>query len=161
MKLRNIEIMEKDSNKKGDLFGRLMSDFFHTLGYDEPRLNIHKSGREVDLTSQHRTEQKIAIAECKAHLELIGGSDINKFIGVIDAEKRKLKKGKTHKGYNIVGYFISLSGFKETAIEQENDCDNDRLILIKPDKIIDELIRGRILVSIEYAISCLSSLSTS
>lgn len=75
MKLRNIEILEKETNKKGDLFGRLMSDFFHTLGYDEPGLNIHKSGREIDLRSLHRTEHKIAIAECKAHSATIGGAD--------------------------------------------------------------------------------------
>jgi len=56
MKLRNIEILEKDKNKKGDLFGRLMSDLFHALGYDEPRFNIHKSGREIDLNARHRTE---------------------------------------------------------------------------------------------------------
>jgi len=127
MKLRNIEILEKDSNKKGDLFGRLMSDLFHTLGYDEPRLNINKTGREIDLSSFHRTERKIAIAECKAHTETIGGADINKFIGVIDAEKIKLKKDKARKGFSLVGYFISLSGFKETAIEQENDLDNKAL----------------------------------
>ncbi len=160
MKLRNIEILEKDSNKKGDLFGRLMSDLFHTLGYDEPRLNIHKSGRELDLNSFHRTEQKIAIAECKAHSETIGGADINKFVGVIDVEKRKLKKDKGAKGYSVVGYFISLSGFKETAIEQENDADNKRVILIKPEKIVEELIRGRILVSNEKAISALSTISS-
>lgn len=133
-----------------------MSDLFHTLGYDEPRLNIHKSGREIDLSSYHRTEQKVAIAECKAHAEKIGGADINKFVGVIDAEKRKLKKEKGTKGFSIVGYFISLSGFKETAIEQENELGNNRAILIKPDKIVEELIRGRILVSIENAISSLS-----
>ena len=134
MKLRKIEILEKDPNKKGDLFGRLMSDLFHTLGYDESRLNIHKSGREIDLNSFHRTEHKIAIAECKAHEESIGGADINKFIGVIDAEKRKIKKDKGTNGYSVVGYFISLSGFKETAIEQENEFDNKRVILIKRKK---------------------------
>jgi NACHT domain/Restriction endonuclease len=153
MKFRKIEILEKDSNKKGDLFGRLMSDLFHSLGYDEPRLNIHKSGREIDLQSFHRTEKKIAIAECKAHSDTIGGSDINKFVGAIDAEKRKLKKSKDMKGHSVAGYFISLSGFKETAIEQERDLDNNRIILIKPEKIVEELIRGRILVSIEKAIS--------
>jgi arsenate reductase-like glutaredoxin family protein len=158
MKLRNIEILEKETNKKGDLFGRLMSDFFHTLGYDEPGLNIHKSGREIDLRSSHRTEHKIAIAECKAHSTTIGGADINKFIGVIDAEKIKLKKDKDHKGFSLVGYFISLSGFKETAVEQENDCDNKRVILIKPEKIVEELIRGKILVSPQKAISSLLSL---
>jgi len=112
------------------------------------------------LNSSHRTEHKIAIAECKAHQETIGGADINKFIGVIDAEKIKLKKDKDLKGFSLVGYFISLSGFKETAIEQENDCDNKRVILIKPEKIVEELIRGKILVSPERAISSLSSVSS-
>lgn len=160
MKLRNIEILEKDQNKKGDLFGRLMSDLFHSLGYDEPRLNIHKSGREIDLNAAHRTESKIAIAECKAHTETIGGSDINKFVGVLDAEKRKFKKDKITKNYSIVGYFISLSGFKETAIEQENEIGNNRVVLIKPEKIVEELIRGRILVSKEKAISSIANLSS-
>lgn len=156
MKLRNIVILEKDVNKKGDLFGRLMSDLFHTLGYDEPRLNIHKSGREIDLTSFHRTEDKVAIAECKAHAETIGGSDINKFVGVIDAEKRKFKKDPVTQDSDVIGYFVSLSGFKETAIEQERDLGNKRVILIKPEKVVEELIRGRILVSIEKAISSAS-----
>jgi hypothetical protein len=83
MKFRNIEILEKDANKKGDLFGRLMRDFFFTLGYDEPRLNISKSGREIDFHSSHRTEHKIVVAECKAHSEKIGGADINKFVGAV------------------------------------------------------------------------------
>ena len=156
MKLRKIEVLENDSNKKGDLFGRLMSDLFHTLGYDEPRLNVHKSGREIDLNAYHRTEQKLALAECKATSETIGGSAINKFVGVIDVERRKLRKDRASKGYNVVGYFISLSGFKETAIEQENEVDNKRVILIKPEKIVEELIRGRVIVSTEKAIASLT-----
>ena len=157
MKLRNIEILEKDNNKKGDLFGRLMSDLFHALGYDEPRFSIQKSGREIDLHAYHRTELKIAIAECKAHIDAIGGADINKFVGALDAEKKKIEKDTTR---SVVGYFISLSGFTETAIEQENECGNSRVILIKPEKIVQELIDGRILVSKENAISSLSSLTT-
>ena len=156
MKLRRIQVLEKNPNKKGDLFGRLISDLFHSLGYDEPRLNIHKSGREIDLNSFHRTEHKIAIAECKAHEEKIGGADINKFVGVIDAEKRKIKKDILTKSYSVVGYFVSLSGFKETAIEQEKDIDNTRVILIQPEKLIEELIRGRIIVSTEKAVSSLN-----
>lgn len=158
MRLRKIEILEKEVNKKGDLFGRLMSDLFHSFGYDEPRLNIHKSGREIDLRAIHRTESKIAVAECKAHADPIGGAEINKFVGVLDAEKRRVKKEKGKKGFSIVGYFISISGFTETAIEQEDDSGNSRVILIKPGKIVEELIRGRILVSEEIAISSLSSI---
>ncbi|PJJ79217.1 NACHT domain-containing protein [Mucilaginibacter auburnensis] len=153
---RNIEILEKDNNKKGDLFGRLMNDLFHSLGYDEPRLNIHKSGREIDLQTFHRVEKKIAIAECKAHKDKIGGDDINKFIGVLDAEKRRFKRDKHVKTFTVSGYFVSLSGFKETAIEQEKEISDNRVLLIKPEKIIEELIAGRIIVSIEKAVSAVS-----
>lgn len=158
MKLQNIEILEKDNNKKGDLFGRLMGDLFHALGYDEPRLNIHKSGREIDLQALHRTERKVAIVECKAHKDAIGGDEINKSVGAIDAERRKFKKANV--GFDVVGYFVSLSGFKETAIQQEDDLDNDRVILLKPEKIVDELIKGRILVSIEQAVASVESLKS-
>lgn len=158
LKLRKIEVLENDTNKKGDLFGRLMADFFHALGYEEPRLNIHKSGREIDLDSQHRIENKIAIAECKAHSEKIGGADINKFVGVFDAEKIRLRKDKEHKNFVLNGYFVSLSGFKETAVEQEKNCGNKRVLLITPEKIVSELIQGKILVSPEKAIASLSSI---
>jgi len=151
MKIRHIEIFANTNNQKGDLFCRLMGDLFHAIGYDEPRYDIHKSGREIDLTTKHRTETKIAIAECKAHEEKIGGSDINKFIGAFDAEKRKIKKNNPD--YEVVGYFVSLSGYKETAIEQELDLDEKRLILIDKSKIIKELIAGKIIVPIENAIS--------
>ncbi|MBX4266781.1 NACHT domain-containing protein [Clostridium estertheticum] len=152
MKFNAIKLLEKDNNKKGDLFGRLMGDLFHALGYSEPRINIHKSGREIDIQSDHRIEKKIAIAECKAHEVAIGGADINKFVGALDAEKRRIKENKNTQNYDVVGYFISLSGFKETAIEQECSFNNDRLILIKPKTIVAELIKGRILVSLEKAV---------
>lgn len=151
MKVRQIELFAKTNNKRGDLFCRLMGDFFHAIGYEEPRYDIQKSGREIDLTTKHRTESKIAIAECKAHEDTIGGSDINKFIGSLDAEKRKIKKLDSE--IETIGYFVSLSGFKETAIEQELDLDNQRLILIDREKIIKELIEGKIIVPIEQAIN--------
>ena len=157
MKLRNIIILESDANKKGDLFGRLMGDLFHSLGYDKPRLNIHKSGREIDLQAFHRIENKIAIAECKAHSEKIGGDDINKFYGAYDAERKSINKSKKTKGFETVGYFISLSGFTETAIEQENELDNHRLIMVDHERVIKELINGKIVVPIEKAISSISS----
>jgi hypothetical protein len=43
-----------------------MKDLFLTLGYDNPRFNIHKSGSEIDIQAEHRTETKRMIAECKA-----------------------------------------------------------------------------------------------
>lgn len=157
MKFGNIIVLEITNNKKGDLFCRLMSDLFHSLGYDEPRFDVHQSGREIDIQTVHRVENKIAIAECKAHKEKIGGSDINKFYGALDAEKRKFRKTKEFKEYSVIGYFVSLSGFRETAIEQELGYNNERLILLKPNQIAEELVNGRIIVSLEKAISIVDS----
>lgn len=141
----NIRILEKEPNKKGDLFGRLMGDFFLTLGYDNPRFSIHKSGREIDIEAEHRTEKRRVVAECKATSEKHGGDEINKFVGALDVEKRK------HPELTITGYFISLSGFKETTIEQEKEAGGDRIILVNGVRVVQELIKGSIIAPPEKA----------
>ena len=111
---RPIRLLEADPNKRGDLFSRLVADLFLALGYGPPRFNVQKSGRELDVITTHRTEHRLAVAECKANDSKIGGDDINKFVGALDAEKRKAAAP-------VTGYFVSLSGFTETAIEQEKE----------------------------------------
>src|SRR5581483_10004817 len=117
-----IRILESDTNKQGDLFGRLMADLFIALGYEQPRLNVHKSGRELDLVADHRLESRRAIAECKATAESIGGDDLNKFVGALSAEQDEKRE--------IAGYFISLSGFRETAIEQEKHRKSPKVAML-------------------------------
>jgi hypothetical protein len=136
-----IRILEKSANKKGDLFGKLMEGLFLALGYDSIRLNIHKSGREIDLEGLHRTERRRVIAECKATDKPIGGDDINKFVGSLDAEKKK------HADIPTEGYFISIAGFTETAIEQEAEVGNGRVTLLTGHEAVQQLIKGRIIVS--------------
>jgi len=150
MNIKEIEIFETDKNKKGDLFARLMGDLFHALGYGKARFDIHKSGRELDIEVHHRTENKIAIAECKAHKTTIGGGDLNKFYGALVTEKNKYEQ--LNNNIEVIGYFISMSGFKETAIEQEKDNGNKRMILLDSNKIVEELVSGKILISIEQAV---------
>jgi hypothetical protein len=138
-----IRLLEKDSNRRGDLFGRLMADLFVALGYELPRLNVHKSGRELDLEAMHRLEPRRAIAECKATADTIGGDDINKFVGAIDAE--------TDEGPPLTGYFISLAGFKETAVEQEKKR-RRKIITLTGAQVVEELVSGRILISKDRAV---------
>lgn len=144
MKSPRIRILERSPNKRGDLFGRLMEDLFLALGYDQARFNIHKSRREIDVEATHRTEPRQIRAECKATKEKIGGADINKFVGALDAERRKSNK-------DLTGYFISLSGYRETAIEQEKDAGGERLILLDGEGVLNELIKGRIIITPEIA----------
>lgn len=156
-KVRNIIICETDKNKKGDLFNRLAYDVFHALGFGEPRFNIPKSGREIDLILQHRTENRVALVECKAHAEKVGGADVNKFIGALDVERGKYEQD----GISVVGYFLSQSGFKGSVYDQEEERDKGRkernekfeMILLAPDGIVRELIQGHVLCTLEQAAS--------
>ncbi|GGW59681.1 restriction endonuclease [Streptomyces caelestis] len=134
-----IEILEADNNKRGDLFGRLIQDVFHTLGYEDCVLNLHKSGRELDVTATHRTEDRLLVAECKAKSEKIGGDELNKFAGAVEVERRKSSAP-------ISAYFISLSGYKVTALEQEREAQG-RMTLLDGQQVVEELIRGRVIVT--------------
>jgi hypothetical protein len=130
------------TKQTGDLFTRLVSDLFLALGYDAPRLNIHKTGREIDVEARHRTESRIVLAECKATAKPIGGGDVNKFAGAVDAERRR------NAGKDLAAYFVSLSGFTETALEQERDFGGaPRLVLLDGKRVAEELVHGRIVVS--------------
>ncbi|MCW3055404.1 MAG: hypothetical protein JWN14_4574 [Chthonomonadales bacterium] len=136
----SIRILEQDNNRRGDLFGRLMADLFVALGYQQPRLTVHKSGRELDLSAEHRLESRCAIAECKATADPIGGGDLNKFVGALDVEGKE----------KTTGYFISLAGFTETAIEQEKQR-RTKIVLLTGSQVVEELVKGRILISKEQA----------
>jgi hypothetical protein len=138
-----IRILEEDSNRRGDLFGSLMTDLFVAQGYEPPRVNIHKSGREVDIQTKHRLETRKAIGECKATKDPIGGDDLNKFVGTLDAEDDTTTP--------ITGYFISLSGFKETAIEQEMARKRTKIILLSGPQVVSELVKGRRLIPFSKA----------
>ena len=122
---------------------------FHALGYHNFRVNIQKSGRELDLRGDHRTEGRQALAECKATVEPVGGSDVNKFIGALDAERRNPLVTN-----ELTGYFVSLSGFRSTALEQEDAFEHPRVILVDAKLIERELVGGRIVVSPEVAAEC-------
>lgn len=141
-----IRILEKDSNKRGDLFNRLIGNLFLALGYSKQvRCNIQKPGREVDLAIIHSTEPKLAIAECKAMKTKIGGDVVNKFGGSLRPER------KQNPEMQIVGYYVSLSGFKETAIEQEKVAGDEGVILLNGNQVVEVLIAGSILETKEKA----------
>jgi hypothetical protein len=142
-----IRLLVADANERGDLFARLMQDLFHSLGYEDTRLNIQKAGREIDLAATHSVEPKRVVAECKATESPVGGNDLNKFFGALDAERRSLDAPET------VGYFVSLGGFRETAIEQEKNVGSNRLILMDGQAVVEQLIKGRIIASPQQAIA--------
>ena len=140
-----IRLLASTNNERGDLFTRLTKDLFFALGYDHLRLDIHKTGREIDIQGQHRHEMRCVVAECKAHAKPMGGSDLNKLRGVLDVERERCKPTP------VTGYFVSLSGFTETAIEQEKEAGDLRVCLIDGKQVVVELQKSRVLV--EHAVA--------
>lgn len=153
----DIIILEKEKNKKGDLFNRMIYEVFHALGFEKPHYNIAKAGREIDMILQHRTENRLAVVESKAQERQIGGDDLNKFAGVLGIESGKYEK----EGKNVVGYFVSKAGFKASAIEQERERVQNggkpEIILLGTEEIKRELISGKVLCSLERAVEAVKN----
>ncbi|MFF4484993.1 NACHT domain-containing protein [Streptomyces sp. NPDC001544] len=144
--------MATDDNERGDLFGRLVCDAFHSLGYEDFQLNVNRSGREIDIKGRHRVEQKLLVAECKATSRPIGGADLNKFAGASQVESHIASAPAS-------SYFVSLSGFTASARQQEAEAGR-RMILMDAGDVISELIRGKVIVTRERAIGAAATATT-
>ncbi|MGX1502737.1 UNVERIFIED_CONTAM: energy-coupling factor transporter ATP-binding protein EcfA2 [Streptomyces graminofaciens] len=147
-----ILVVADTANQRGDLFNDRMKDLVHALGYEIARTNIHKPGREIDIVANHTLEARRAIIECKAKKEKIGGGDVNKFVGAMDAERCD--------GESLSGYFVSISGFTDSAIEQEVATGRNRVTLLGPKEVQEQLQRGRVVVSRTVACGKAGSLRT-
>ncbi|MCB9384916.1 MAG: NACHT domain-containing protein [Bryobacterales bacterium] len=137
-----LRLLASTNNARGDLFTRLTKDLFYSFGYDELRMDVHKSGRELDVQGAHRRESKSMVAECKARTDKIGGDELNKFFGALTRERDRQKPTP------VVGYFVSISGFRETGREQELETSQqDRVILLDGPDVVDELERSKMIVT--------------
>jgi hypothetical protein len=141
-----IRIIGATPNEKGDLLTRLARDLFFTLGYDDCYFDVHKTGREIDVIASHRFEPRRLVAECKNQAAPVGGAATNKFFGVLDGERRRITDRSVH------GYFISLSGFTGSAVEQEAEFGNSRFVMLTGGQVADELVKGNIVVGPDRAV---------
>lgn len=147
--VRSIIALGKGNNNKGDIFNEKVYDIFHTLGYYKPIFNLAQPGHETDIILEHRTEKKVAFVETKSGKAKIGGDEVNKFFGSIDIERRM----KRDNGKETAAYYVSRAGFKESAIEQERKRGHESIILMGPKAIVEQLIEGRVVCSLERAVA--------
>ncbi|HEX7132928.1 MAG TPA: NACHT domain-containing protein, partial [Iamia sp.] len=140
-----LRLLAEGANARGDQFTRVVSAYFATLGYSGFRFNVHKAGRELDLQGSHAFEPRLLRAECKATATPIGGADLNKFFGVLERERSSNLEAE------IQGYFVSLSGFTETAIEQE--APSPRFIVVNGEEIVAQIIAGRVVASEDVSVA--------
>lgn len=143
--MTTIRVLHDTPNERGDLLTRLMEAYFLALGYQSFAFNVAKSGREIDVQGQHITENRLLRAECKAQAEPVGGAAVNKFAGALQVERTNRAP------VPVSGYFISISGFTSTAVEQEAEA-NRNLVLVEPDAIVTQLVTGKVLVSARRAV---------
>jgi hypothetical protein len=136
-----VRILETESNKRGDLFTKLLRSYFVSLGYTDFTFNIAKAGREVDVQGRHVTEDRHLVAECKATSSPVGGADVNKFAGVLGLEIERNHPTST------TGYFVSLAGFTAPAHEQERESRKKRIVLVDGHDVTNQLVQGSALVS--------------
>lgn len=141
-------VLSRTNEERGELFERSMEDLFFALGYGDCRFSIHKAGRELDVVARHRTEDRVLVAECKAQASPVGGTQTNKFAGAFQAEVERYG----HTGERV-GYFVSVSGFTETAIEQEASLRSKRMTMLGPAQLVPELIQSEIVVAPESALA--------
>jgi hypothetical protein len=40
-------------------------------------MDVHKSGKELDIQGRHRLGPRCVVAECKAHASKMGGDELN------------------------------------------------------------------------------------
>ncbi|HLL53456.1 MAG TPA: NACHT domain-containing protein [Myxococcaceae bacterium] len=147
-----IWILEPDRHQRGALFTRLVREVFQAWGYDPMHADVAKAGREIDLRGRHRLEpRRFLCAECKATATPVGGADLNKFVGVLDAERSEIAK-KDGSEALVTGYFVSLSGFTDSARQQEDGREPSRMVLLDGEQLVEELIKSRILVPRERAV---------
>lgn len=147
-RLHAIITTENQKNRKGDLFTRLAYDVLYALGFGDAQFDVQKPGRELDIIVKHRTENRVALVECKSKEEKIGGADINKFAGALSVEADVYER----ENIKVVGYFLSQSGFTPTALQQEKERGKTReIILLGPSQIVTQLICGKMLCSLDRA----------
>jgi energy-coupling factor transporter ATP-binding protein EcfA2 len=139
VKAPRLHVIANNPNEKGDILTRLMKDVFHSLGYKSIRTNVARTGREIDVLGDHQYEARSLIAECKAEESTIGGAAINKFAGTVQAERTRAR-------FPLSAYFISTSGFKDSAKEQEQEFKKPRMVLMDGSDLIARLQDGGLLV---------------
>ena len=147
--MEGILLVEPDNNRRGTIFTQRMADVLHALGWEDFRFDVARTGREIDVAARHRAEPKSLRAECKAEKTAIGGATINKFAGAVQVERAGAPG-------DVVAYFISLNGFKASALEQEQEAGH-RMTLLGPDDIVRELVAASVLVDPQAAMQVVRS----
>lgn len=143
--VRKIVTIKTGVTSERKLFGRMVRDILHAHGFDDADLNRVELGCGIDFVLQHRVERHIAIVKLSARNQKVGEADLDHFAAVLDTQRARYRT----EGVRVTGYFASQAGFTQTALAKKWE----KLILLGPDEIAQELIRGGVLCSQEQALA--------
>lgn len=145
MSQSDVHLLAAHPNQLGDLLTQLMDRFLQGHGYRIRAVNVHKTGREIDIVAEHRLEPRECRVECKSGARRATGGDVNKFAGIVDLERRR-------DGPLVSAYFISLAGFTAEAMEQEREVSPPRLALLDAAGLRRDLIEAEVIVDPRQAV---------
>jgi len=125
-----------------------MKKVLDSAGYEDFKVDIQKTGRQIDLYARQKVTGHPILCECKAHREKIGAGDFHKFYGIFEKEYQQNNK--------LTGLYFSLSGFKSTAIAAYEELSpevRNRFLICNGDFILSTIRKTKIIATddkIEY-----------
>lgn len=131
---------KQKGNSLEQFFGKILS----SLGYINLQFNVSRTGKEVDIQGTNRLITHSVRCECKAHQDQIGSNSIKKFFTDVHQEVSHNTK--------IKGIFISISGFKGTALayyDQFSTEDKEYFKLMDENDLFSELQSAALICSEE------------
>lgn len=132
-----IEIIEKDSNKKGKLFEKMMRELLKSRHYIIDNSNFKRDGMEIDCNAHMDIGEVPVIVECKGWTEKkVQAPDLHKFYGKFSLRRKELNSN------NLIGVFFTLSELGPEALKfyERVKREEGKNFLVYPSKKIKELL---------------------
>lgn len=128
-----IRLLERDpNNRPGDLFRRLTKELFLTLGYDNLRINVDKSGRALEVQGDERFKHTHMMAMCKVDRRPADVGEVNEFLRALMLEQEMSAL------VPVTGYLVSLGGFTGAALKREIETGH-AVALLDAQRVVAEL----------------------
>ncbi len=133
---------EADANKKGELLEALMLRVFRSIaGFEHARVNRENALEEIDVVVQNSStdpfwqkEGSYVLVECKNWSKPVGVPELKLF----------RQKVEDRYGRAALGFFISMSGYADTAkVEEWTRRSNASLVVLLDKSDVDTLIAAK------------------
>jgi len=140
-----IKVLARSRKERGHLLEQLTKVLLDQLGYTDFRSRLHQSGMQVDLHAKQKVTLTPLYCRSKATSREIRTQELRQAFTRYLRERRKAK--------NLIGLFLSFSGFHRAALEWYSKLENKAkscFHLFGDDKVHAILRRAKLAGSVEH-----------